>query len=86
MNRLPDDMLENVNGGVAGTGYTDAQLKSAGVNVSSVGGTKSYFVTFSNGQSMKITQSVANDMYDCYQIAGGKKLTDQQIRDLIAQS
>ncbi len=86
MNKISDDMLENVNGGVAGAGYSDAQLKSAGVSISSVGGSKTYSVTFSNGQSVKITQSVANDMYDCYQIAGGRKLTDQQIRDLIAQS
>ena len=72
MNRLSDEMLENVNGGVSGAGHTDGQLEKAGVNVKNVGGSKVYSVTFSNGQTVKITPNVANDMYDCYQIAGGR--------------
>ena len=86
VNLLDDDMLEGVSGGASGADYTDKQLQSAGVNVSYAGGSKVYTVIFNNGQTVKITPNIANDMYDCYRIGGGRKLTDQQIRDLIAQS
>ncbi len=84
--KLSDDMLDGVAGGAGRTGYSDAELKKAGVTVTNVNGQKQYAFRLSNGQTVNISKNNAMDVCDGYNIGGGTKLTDQQFRDLMAQS
>ena len=86
MSIIEDDMLDSVSGGVEGKNYSPVQLMQAGVHVEGAGAGKVYTYTYSNGQKVTLTQAQACDMYDCFMIAGGIKLTDQQVRDLLNQS
>ena len=86
MNSIPDDLLENVSGGVKGAGYNNATLQRAGVGIKTVNGQTVYTATFSDGKTVRINENVAKGMCDCYKISGGTKLTDQQLMDLIRQS
>ena len=83
---IEDEMLDSVSGGVEGKNYSPIQLGQAGVSVQGAGAGKVYSFRFSDGQTVRISQGVASDIYDCYTLAGGRKLTDQQVKDLIAQS
>ncbi|MBQ4481981.1 MAG: hypothetical protein II966_02000 [Lachnospiraceae bacterium] len=84
MERLSDDLLDNVAGGVS---YSDAQLNRAGVIVETgKNGAKIYMAELSTGKTMPIEKNVATGMVESYKVAGGIRLSDQQIKDLIAQS
>ena len=85
VNMLADDVLDSVTGGAAGAGYSDSQYKDAGVIVTNEGRQKEYYIRYGNGQMVKITQSVANDIYDIFKI-GNTKPSDQMIKDLLKQS
>lgn len=83
-NRLSDEELDQVSGGVSR--YSVYDLKKAGVNVSTSGGKTTYSTILSSGKKIDISESVASSIADCYKLSGGARLTDQQINDLIAQS
>ena len=80
--KLTDDKLDVVSGGVLGPSYTPDMLSNSGVSVKN----KTYYANLSNGKQIKISESVAKNMCQCYKISGGIPLTDQQIMDLIEQS
>ncbi|MBQ9361514.1 MAG: hypothetical protein IJT96_10830 [Lachnospiraceae bacterium] len=84
MRKLTDDELEYAAAGAAR--FSDSQLEKAGVNIKYVNGKKTYQATLSGGKSININENVAMGMYDCYNLSGGTKLTDAQLKDLIAQS
>ena len=86
MMRLGDEALDKVSGGSGRIDYTDAQLKRAGVSVTMQNGKKIYKASLSNGKTLEISRSVAFSVADCYDIAGGAGLSDQQLVDLIQQS
>ncbi|MBO4375083.1 MAG: hypothetical protein J5829_08265 [Lachnospiraceae bacterium] len=83
---LNDDMLENVSGGTERPNYSNAELTKAGVMVKNIDGKKVYQTMLSTGKTLNLTQGEALSMVDCYNISGGVKLNDQQIKDLISQS
>ena len=83
--KLDDDMLEGVSGGVDRVKYTDDDLRKAGVTIQNKAGKKVYSTTI-DGKRVDVSESVAFGMCDCYSLSGGKKLTDQQRKDLISQS
>ncbi len=85
-NMLSDDALDEVSGGVERMGYTDSQLKKAGITVSSKNGQRVYETKLSNGQSVVLSKNAAFSAVDCYNISGGVKLSDDQLQDLIKQS
>ncbi len=84
--KLSDDMLEDIAGGVDRVPYTQSDYSKAGVIVQTKNGKTTYMAKLSNGTTMNINANIAKDMCDCYKISGGTKLTDQQLKDLIAQS
>ena len=84
--KLSDDMLDGVAGGAGRTGYGVEELKKAGVIVNDSNGRTQYAFKLSNGQTVNISKNNAMDICDGYNIGGGTKLTDQQFRDLMAQS
>ncbi len=83
--KLDDDMLEGVSGGVDRIRYTDPDLRKAGVTIQNKAGKKVYS-TMLDGKRVEVSESVAFGMCDCYNLSGGAKLTDSQLRDLISQS
>lgn len=84
MERLSDDLLDNVAGGVS---YSELQFNKAGVIVKTgANGEVTYMAELSTGKKVPIEKNVATGMMECYKLGGGVKLSDQQIRDLIKQS
>ena len=83
---IEDEMLDSVSGGVEGKNYSPLQLGQAGVSVQGAGAGKEYIYTYSDGQTVRISQGVASDIYDCFVLGGNTKLSDQQVKDLIRQS
>lgn len=84
--KLDDDMLEGVSGGVDRIKYTDNDLEKAGVTIKNKAGKKVYS-TMLDGKRVEVSESVAFGMCDCYyNVSGGAKLTDSQLRALISQS
>ncbi|MBQ7583095.1 MAG: hypothetical protein IJT24_00655 [Lachnospiraceae bacterium] len=84
--KLSDDMLEGVTGGAGRISYNDNDLKKAGVIINTgPSGKKEYSVKFANGKVMSIDKNVALDMCDCYKVAGNVRLSDNELKALIAQ-
>ena len=84
--KLDDDMLEGVAGGAGRSSHSDSELAKAGVVVGYSNGKKTYKTTLSNGKTINLSENVALGMCDCYVLSGGTRLSDQQVKDLIAQS
>ncbi len=84
--KMTDEQLETVSGGAGNVKYTDEELRKAGVIISRSQGGTIYKIRHSDGTLEEINKNVAMGMCDCYALSGGTRLTDQQIKDLMAQS
>ncbi|MCR5652119.1 MAG: hypothetical protein K6F86_13175 [Lachnospiraceae bacterium] len=81
MNMEEDDNIRTEDS-IENTGYTDIQLKKAGIEVSSLGGVRSFSILLDNGEIALISASVADAIYEYYE-ANGKKPDDRRILELI---
>lgn len=81
--KLTDDVLDSVSGGRSE--YSDKEFTNAGVKITIANGKREYSTILSSGSSLTISESVANNMVDCFMLAG-TKLTDQELDELIKQS
>ncbi len=83
--KLGEDELDLVSAGTDAHLYNDSELKKAGVIIKGIGPKRTY-CTMLDGRQVDVSENVVRGMVDCYKISGGTKLTDEQLKDLIAQS
>lgn len=84
--KLSDEALDGISGGANQPRYDSGQLRKAGVTVSKDVNGNPIYMTMIGGKQQRISETAAMGMVDCYACAGNTPMTDQQKRDLIAQS
>ena len=84
--KLSDEALDGISGGTELNRYTPEQLRKAGVTVAKDVKGNPIYMTMIDGKQQRISETAAMGMVDCYACAGNTPMTNQQKRDLIAQS